>query len=78
MKTIPVLSKDFGFWTQTEVPVVKREDDIIVWCNHADTDEERESIYQVSATIYCNTCGAYRDQHDERWLGSPSEGSHTA
>lgn len=78
MRTIPVLSKDLGFWTQTEVTVTKKEDGIIVWCNHADTDFEQESKYQVSVTEYCNKCEAYRDVHDPDWINAPSEGCHVS
>ena len=77
MRTIAIRNMDHGFWTEEEVPVTKKENDIIVWCNHADVDFEKESIYEVSATVYCNSCGAYRDQHDDRWIKAPCEGEHT-
>ena len=76
MRTIAIRNMDHGFWTETEVPVVKKENDIIVWCNHARVGHEIESIYQVSATIYCMTCPAYRDQYSVDWINAPCEGEH--
>ena len=84
---IAVKNEDLGFWTEVEIPVVRYEQDNIVYCNHAgainDTlfhetySYEREDVIQTHEPIMvCRKCGAFNRVHDSEWEEAPAEGRH--
>lgn len=77
MKTINVKSYDHGFLTQEDIPITRKENGIIMWCNHADVGTEITEYGLFSGIVeYCNTCDAYKHPKEDEWHNSPCEGRH--
>jgi hypothetical protein len=82
---INVKHEDLGFFTEKPIPVVKREDGNIIWCNHAAAETDTDELHYMSFSglscrkvqyRYCPTCGATQDSHQEmEWQNAPMEGA---
>lgn len=82
---ITVLHKDYGWFSQIPVPVTRRENDDLLWCNHDGAIEEditsqtwsyeREDVIEwTDVVMVCGKCGAYRPINEDFWQEAPIEG----
>lgn len=91
IKKIYVRSEDLGYFTQVEIPVVKREqidenEFNIIFCNHGGAEiEEVEQQYNridepdivwTDKLLICGKCKSWKLDGDSEWHDSPIEGKH--